>query len=276
MSMRKIVQIDEELCDGCGQCVTACAEGAIQVIDGKARLLRDDYCDGLGACLSDCPQGAIRIVDRETVDFNEEAVRRHLAELGRGAQAAHAAPPAVDASIATKTAAAVPHSCPGSRVLTFAARPATERTNAGAATSCASTPAAEIRETAMTPQASELRQWPVQLHLLPQTAPYLRGADLLLAADCAAFSCGDFHSRYLRDHALAIACPKLDDPAGYVEKLSLMITQGGVRSLTVVIMQVPCCRGLEQMARQAIEMAGTQTPLRRVVLSLQGDAILDQ
>jgi hypothetical protein len=116
----------------------------------------------------------------------------------------------------------------------------------------------------------------VQLHLLPPTAPYLRGADLLLAADCAAFSCGDFHARYLKDHALAIACPKLDDSAGYVEKLSRMITEGGVRSVTVVIMQVPCCRGLEQMVRQAIEMAGTETPLRRVVLSLDGDAILDQ
>jgi len=123
---------------------------------------------------------------------------------------------------------------------------------------------------------SELRQWPVQLHLLPPTAPFLRDADLLLAADCAAFSSGDFHSRYLKDHALAIACPKLDDPAGYVEKLAGMIKEGGIRSITVLTMQVPCCRGLEQLARLAIQIAGRALPMRRVVLSLEGQPLLDQ
>lgn len=135
--------------------------------------------------------------------------------------------------------------------------------------------APEVRPAAAS-QPSELRQWPVQLHLLPPTAPYLRGADLLLAADCAAFSCGDFHSRYLKDHALAIACPKLDDPSGYIEKLSRMITEGGIRSITVLMMQVPCCRGLEQMVRMAIDSAGVEVPLRRVIMGLEGEAILDQ
>ncbi len=254
MSVRKIVQFIEEKCDGCGLCVTACAEGAIGIVDGKARLLRDDYCDGLGACLGDCPRGAIRIVERDSADFDEEAVRRHLATLRPAKTMEPSVPSPALAGVASPS---VPHACPGSRVLSFPSR------------------AAEAPPTSATP-ASELRQWPVQLHLLPPTAPYLRGADLLLAADCAAFSCGDFHARYMKDHALAIACPKLDDPSGYVEKLSRMITEGGIRSTTVLMMQVPCCRGLEQMLRKAIDMADVEIPLRRVVLSLEGNAILDE
>lgn len=250
MSVRKIVQIDEELCDGCGQCVTACAEGAIKMIDGKARLVRDDYCDGLGACLGDCPRGAIQIIERESAAFDEEAVRRHLA------------------------ARPISHSCPGSRVMSFEPRAASAAPSPAATPGPA--PGAPACQTTPAPQPSELRQWPVQLHLLPPTAPYLRGAELLLAADCAAFSCGSFHARYLKDHALAIACPKLDDPSGYVEKLARMITEGGIRSITVLMMQVPCCRGLEQMVRMAIESAGIDIPMRRVVLSLEGEAILDQ
>ncbi len=276
MSVRKIVQIDEELCDGCGECVTACAEGAIQIIDGKARLLRDDYCDGLGACLSDCPQGAIQIIERESTDFDEEAVRRHLA-AGRASQGTgHPAARAASVPSAPSRSAAPPisHSCPGSRVLSFQARPAAAGASA-AAMPGSPAHAPEVRPAAAS-QPSELRQWPVQLHLLPPTAPYLRGADLLLAADCAAFSCGDFHSRYLKDHALAIACPKLDDPSGYIEKLSRMITEGGIRSITVLMMQVPCCRGLEQMVRMAIDSAGVEVPLRRVIMGLEGEAILDQ
>jgi NAD-dependent dihydropyrimidine dehydrogenase PreA subunit len=276
MSLRKIVQIDEELCDGCGQCVTACAEGAIQIVDGKARLLRDDYCDGLGACLGDCPQGAIRIIERESADFDEEAVRRHLASRqglhGTGDAVDHAAP--VSPTSTRGATLPISHSCPGSRVVSFQARPAAP---AGSAAAMPGSPADPLSgAAASTQQPSELRQWPIQLHLLPPTAPYLRGADLLLAADCAAFSCGDFHSRYLKDHALAIACPKLDDPSGYIEKLSRMITEGGIRSITVLMMQVPCCRGLEQMVRMAIDTAGAEVPLRRIILSLEGEAILDQ
>jgi NAD-dependent dihydropyrimidine dehydrogenase PreA subunit len=276
MSLRKIVQIDEKLCDGCGQCVTACAEGAIRIIDGKARLVRDEYCDGLGACLGDCPQGAIRIIERDSADFDEEAVRRHLSGMQSGPPARHAVAPARTGSgtPATHGTSDVPHSCPGSRVLTFAARPGERRDPAAAASGGAS----PLTDAAAAPPVarSELRQWPVQLHLLPPTAPFLRDADLLLAADCAAFSSGDFHARFLQGRALAIACPKLDDPTGYVEKLARMITEGGIRSINVVMMQVPCCRGLEQLARLAMQMAGVDVPLRRIVLGLEGDVLLDE
>ena len=207
MAVRKIVEIDQALCNGCGLCATACAEGAIQLIDGKARLVKDDYCDGLGACLGECPRGAITIVERAAA-----------AQLGSAAILA---------------------------------------ANEGGA-------------------PSALRQWPVQLHLLSPTAPYLRDAELLLAADCAAFACGDFHARFLAGRALAIACPKLDDPGGYVEKLAAMITDGGVRGIAIVMMQVPCCRGLERMAELAMQLAETRLPLRRVILGIEGGVLADE
>jgi Fe-S-cluster-containing hydrogenase component 2 len=228
MAMRNIVQIDEEKCNGCGLCVSACAEGAIQLIDGKARLMKDDYCDGLGACLGECPQGAIAIIQRDAAAFDEQAVAQR-----RGAHAA-------------------PHGggCPGSMMRQFAARPANP------------SPAVDA--------PSALRQWPVQLHLLSPTAPCLRDADLLLAADCAAFACGDFHARFLQDHALAIACPKLDDTEGYVEKLAAMIEQGGLRSIAIVRMEAPCCGGLERLAALAMQRAGREIPVRRVIVHIDG------
>ncbi len=264
MAVRKIVQIDEELCDGCGECVPSCAEGAIQVIAGKARLVKDQYCDGLGACLGECPQGAITVVEREAEDFDEAAVNQHLARVGRVGhdQPAHdrAAAPAPRHSgherVALQQPAHAGHAgggCPGSAMRAFAPRPAAERPTAGA--------------------PSALRQWPVQLHLVSPMAPYFQGADLLLAADCAAFSCGDFHARFLEGHALAIACPKLDSPEGYVEKLAAMISHAGIRSITVLMMMVPCCRGLEMLAAQAMNLAGRQVPLRRVILSLEGEVL---
>ncbi len=246
MAVRKIVEIDGDRCDGCGLCVSACAEGAIQLIDGKARLVKDDYCDGLGACLGECPQGAITIIERDAARFDEQAVEHHLARLGRPATG-HAPAPASYAAHAG--------GCPGSMMRQFDARPA--------ATAAA------------TDAPSALRQWPVQLHLVSPTAPYFRDADLLLAADCAAFACGDFHARFLAGHALAIACPKLDDPDGYVDKLAAMITEGGIRSITVVMMQVPCCRGLERLVDLAVQIAGQAIPVRRVILGLQGEVLLD-
>ncbi len=196
MAMRKIVEIAAAKCNGCGLCVNACAEGAIQLVDGKARLVQDDYCDGLGACLGECPQGAITITEREAATFDAQAVAVHLTSHDREAPA---------------RTPVMPHAgCPGAAMRQF---------NAEA-------PASRV--------PGALRQWPVQLHLVSPTAPYFRDADLLLAADCAAFACGDFHARFLAGHALAIACPKLDDPTGYVEKLAAMISEGGLRSLTIV------------------------------------------
>lgn len=247
MAVRNIVQIDEALCNGCGLCISSCAEGAIQLIDGKAKLVKDQYCDGLGACLGDCPQGAITIIQRDADEFDEQSVEEHLQKIGR--KPLHQPAPAP----------AAPHGgggCPGSMMRQFMARPA-------AVSSAVETPSA-------------LQQWPVQLHLVPPTAPYFRDADLLLAADCTAFACGDFHARFLTGHALAIACPKLDDPEGYVEKLASMITDGGIRSITVVMMQVPCCRGLERLVELAVQTAGATIPVYRVIVGIEGDILLDE
>lgn len=245
MAVRKIVQIDESRCNGCGLCVGSCAEGAIQLIDGKARLVKDDYCDGLGACLGECPMDAIAIVEREAPEFDERAVESHLAQIGRKPAPSHA----------EHAGHAHGGGCPGSMLRQFAAQPA-----AGA-------PVGDVPST--------LRQWPVQLHLVPPTAPYLRGADLLVAADCTAFAYGDFHRQFLQDHAVVIACPKLDDPSGYVEKLAMMISDGGVRSITVVTMQVPCCRGLERMVDMAVQTAETAIPVRRVIIGIEGGVLSD-
>ncbi|MDM7914965.1 MAG: ATP-binding protein [Candidatus Eisenbacteria bacterium] len=242
MSLRKVIRIDEEKCDGCGECVPACVEGAIRVIDGKARLLREDYCDGLGACLGHCPQGAITIEEREADAFDEEAVRAHLASIA-----------AVHPGL----------SCPGSQPRTF------DRPVPVAAAPVAPSVVAEGEA------MGELSHWPVQLHLISPHSPVYRGADLLLAADCAAFARGDFHRRFLAGHALAIACPKLDDPAGYVEKLSALLAPGMARSLTIVRMQVPCCGGLERLAAIAAERAGSRVPIRCVVLAPDGRILSD-
>ena len=238
MATRKIVEIDAERCNGCGQCVDACAEGAIRLIDGKARLVKDDYCDGLGACLGECPQGAITIIEREAAAFDEVAVSTHLAD---DVQQAPKQPRHQHAG----------GGCPGSMMRQFSACP-------GEATPVEGAPSA-------------LRQWPVQLHLVSPTAPYFRDADLLLAADCTAFACGDFHARLLADHALAIACPKLDNAQGYVEKLAAMIRDGGVRSITIAMMEVPCCRGLEHMVELALRAAGKAIPVKRVIVGIEGN-----
>lgn len=245
---RKIILIDESRCDGCGQCATACAEGALQIINGKARLVSDVYCDGLGACLGTCPRDAIRIVERDAAAFDEQAVAQHLG---------HAAP-APTAAPAPAAAPAVPrhHGCPGLAVHDFGARPAT-----APATPAGPTPAA----------VSELRQWPVQLHLVPAQAPLWQGASLLLAADCVPFACPDFHARLLAGHRLAIACPKLDNREANLEKLTAILRQNDIRDILVARMEVPCCSGLTRLAEQAIAAAGKTIPLREVVITLRGE-----
>ena len=252
MAVRDMVEIDEELCDGCGDCVTACAEGAIQIIDGKARLVSDVYCDGLGACLGHCPQGAITIIQREADEFDEEAVRRHLAGLaGRSG----VSKPTFELPMAANQAQTP--ACPGARTLSWQ-QP-----------DVASSPPID------TP--SHLRQWPIQLHLLPPAAAFLRDADLLLVADCVAFAVGGFHRRFLDGHALAIACPKLDTQQEiYVQKLASMIDDAKIRSLEVLVMEVPCCRGLVQLVQQARAMADRELPARCVVVGVQGEVVARQ
>jgi NAD-dependent dihydropyrimidine dehydrogenase PreA subunit len=240
MALRNIIRIDEELCDGCGECVPACAEGALQVIDGKARLVSDVLCDGLGACLGDCPTGALTVIQREAAHFDEAAVT--------------ARPRTVPV--------AAPSACPSSSVRVI---PLAE---AGKQTAFAAPPGPESLQ--------GLRQWPVQLHLVPPTAPFFRGQHVLLAADCVPVAVRNFHAAFLDGRGLAIACPKLDQHLElYVEKLAAMVDQAGILSLTVAIMEVPCCGGLVRLAEQALAAADRRIPLRLVKIGIRGDMLAD-
>jgi Fe-S-cluster-containing hydrogenase component 2 len=234
-TLRKIVHIDEQKCNGCGLCVPACAEGAIQIIDGKARLIDERFCDGLGACLGECPQGAITIEEREASEFDEQMVAEHLHKAG-----------------GQETAAAPLNGCPGAAVRTF------------------------HRETQTTPTAGEpesscLNQWPIQLRLVPPTAPFLKQADLLICADCVPFAYAGFHQTFLKGKALLIGCPKLDDIQAYQQKLTQIISQAEINSITVLHMEVPCCYGLLLAVKQALAAAGKNIPLREQVIGVRGD-----
>ncbi len=243
-TVRSIIHIDEEKCNGCGQCVTACAEGAIQLVDGVAKLVKEQYCDGLGACLGECPQGAILIEPRVADAYDADATADHLRSLGRDPAAAYAH--------ADDHAPAHAHAgCPGAAVRSFA-------------------PAATAEVAA---QPSALRQWPVQLTLVPPTAPYFQGADLLLTADCVPYAYADYHSDLLAGRAVAIGCPKLDDTQSYVDKLTTILTQSDIRSLTVAIMEVPCCRGLVRVAQEALAASGKEIPLEVVTVGIKGEKL---
>jgi len=249
MANRKIVEIDEEKCNGCGQCVPSCAEGAIQIIDGKAKLVSDVYCDGLGACLGTCPEDAIRIVERDADPFDEEAAHRHVESHDH-----HAGD------------AATSHACPSMVVhdLRMAARPPGSQP-----------PAASAGEDRADAPPSALGNWPVQLRLVPPNAPFLQDADLLLVADCVPFACADFHRRFLQGRPVVIGCPKLDDAPFYVDKLAAILTQSSIRRLTVVHMEVPCCTGLVRIAESAIAQSARSVPLEDVTISIRGE-VLDQ
>jgi len=253
--IREIVKIDEEKCDGCGLCVPACAEGAIKIVDGKARLLADNLCDGLGACLGHCPKDAIIIEKRTADEFDEEAVENHLKGIDRE-PAAHHAP----------AAAAHGGGCPSARVMNFP--------SAGGCPSAAvkqhSAPAVSDGGTAGQ-RPSELRQWPVQMHLVPPSAPFLQGAELLLAADCVPFAYADFHKDMLKGKALLIGCPKLDDGQAYLDKLTAMLQHNEIKSLTVVVMEVPCCSGLRMIAEKAVAASGKAVPVNIVTVGIQGN-----
>ena len=219
--IRKIIQIDENKCNGCGACVKACHEGAIALVDGKARLMRDDYCDGLGDCLPSCPTGAITFTVREALAYDEEAVRQGRMECG----------------------------CPGTAMKEIRRKES----------ACFSGHDAE----------SCLLQWPVQIRLMPPNAPYLRGADLLIAADCTAYAYASFHERFIKGRITLVGCPKLDG-VDYSEKLSVIFALNDIRSITVVRMEVPCCGGLEIAVRKAIAASGKDIPLEVVTISTDG------
>jgi len=234
MVLRNIVKIDEEKCNGCGLCVNACAEGAIKIIDGKARLVSEIYCDGLGACLGHCPQDAITIEKREAEDFDEQATEAYLAKE-------------------EKTQVQTDFVCPG-----IAAKQLRKK-----AVPDDSSPAGEV--------PSRLGQWPVQLKLVSPHAPYFAGADLLLVADCVPFAMGDFHNQFLKDHSIAVGCPKLDDAQFYIEKLATILQANKLNSLTVIHMEVPCCSGLTRIARQAIAKSNIDMTFEDVTIDLQGN-----
>ncbi|HPT77687.1 MAG TPA: 4Fe-4S binding protein [Candidatus Atribacteria bacterium] len=232
--LRRIIKIDNEKCNGCGLCVKACHEGAIGLIDGKARLLREDYCDGLGDCLPACPTGAITFEEREAAPYDEEAVKAHLRQ--RQAETGFAG------------------GCPGSHAHVFnrgeAHEPCTANENI----------------------ESELSQWPVQIKLAPLKAPYFDNANLLVAADCSAYAYGSFHRRFIRNHVTLIGCPKLD-MVDYSEKLTEIIRNNNIKSVTIVRMSVPCCGGIEYAARMALQNSGKFIPWQVVTISPDGRII---
>lgn len=241
--LRKIVRIDESKCDGCGDCVPSCAEGAIAVVDGKARLVGDVLCDGLGACLGECPRGAITVEEREAAAFDERAVHAHLA--------ARAQPRPRLSVLGGPASAPAAMGCPGSRSVTLPRAAPAPRAGEGV-------------------RASRLGQWPVQLHLVSPQAPYFRGADLLVAADCVPFAYAGFHEDFLEGRAVVVGCPKLDDVSPYAEKLAAIIGLGEVRSVTVVRMEVPCCGGISRLARSAVAATGRDVPFRDVIVGVDG------
>jgi NAD-dependent dihydropyrimidine dehydrogenase PreA subunit len=250
MAVREVIEIDENLCDGCGDCVTACAEGAIAIIDGKARLISDVYCDGLGACLGHCPQGALKVIQREAEAFDERAVEEHLVRLrGPGP----AAPFRPQLAVMSQTPTTASGGCPGSKAQMH------------------QVPIAPVAAGGDTPLQSQLRHWPVQLHLVPPTAPFFQNQDVLLAADCVAFAVADFHQRHLAGSSLAIACPKLDsNQEVYLQKLVAMIDLAEIRSLKVMVMEVPCCGGLVRLVEEALRRAKREVPVECIVVGTQG------
>lgn len=239
--IRKIIKINEEKCNGCGLCVEACHEGAIGMVNGKAKLMRDDYCDGLGDCLPVCPTDAISFEEREAAEYDEAAVRANME--------------------AAKKSEPLPCGCPGSLSQLLQEKP---KTNANASTQ---EPKAASR------LESELMQWPVQIKLVPPNAPYFNDADVLIAADCVAYAYANFHQDYMRGKVTLIGCPKLDE-GDYTEKLTAIMRDNNVRSVTVARMQVPCCGGIERAAEQAVLNSGKNIPVKVVTFTTDGSILL--
>ena len=299
---RDILKIDEDLCNGCGLCVPNCHEGALQVIDGKVRLVSELMCDGLGACIGHCPEGAITIETREAEPYSEISVMELMKDKGKNTIIAHlkhlkdhgetgflhdgvsylkeyrdelnfnldevmsevhnhgkVVPNPQQASADTHHHSHEGGGCPGSRAMVI------------------EKPGKTNENTALADQPSELRQWPVQMHLVNPNASYFQGSDLLIAADCVAFSMGNFHNKFLKGKSLAIACPKLDHGADiYVEKLTSMIDVAKVNTITVMIMEVPCCGGLLQMVRSALANASRKVPVKKLIVAINGEVLQEE
>lgn len=276
--LRKVIKIEEEKCDGCGQCVPECHEGALQIIDGKARLISDLFCDGLGACLGHCPTDALTIVEREAEPYNERRVMDYIVKGGINVIIAHLFhlreheefeymrealeylrdqgienPITVDDVEEKKTQCG----CPGSREIVFEQ--------------------SDVNDNEEGSRISHLRQWPIQLHLVSPRAAYFRNSDLLLAADCCGFAYPNFHKDFLKGKSLAIACPKLDsNKQVYFDKLITMINETNIKSITVLVMQVPCCSGLAQLAFDAVNSSEIKIPINNIVLGINGEILKEE
>ncbi|MBM4235246.1 MAG: 4Fe-4S ferredoxin [Firmicutes bacterium] len=238
--MRKIISIDEEKCDGCGLCIPSCEEGALQIVDGKARLVKEIYCDGLGNCLGECPQGAIEIIEREADPFDEAAVEEHLERLGK------------EKEIETEEECSV--CCGSSLIREFKPQGRDE---------------SAVTKASFEPEP-ELRHWPVQLHLVNPQARFLQEADLLIAADCVPFAYADFHRKFLAGRSLIIGCPKLDDVNTYHQKLVQIFKLNNLKSITLVHMEVGCCFGISKLVKSALAEAGVSTPLEEIIVGVDG------
>lgn len=272
--LRKIVNINEELCDGCGDCVPNCQEGALQIIDGKARLISDLFCDGLGACLGHCPQAAITIDVREAEPYNETKVMEYIIRGGENVIKAHLNHLLEHNESEYYTEAISYLESNGINIRVDEIRKVQEShcSCPGSAEHVIGKSEDEDLQTGK--RESQLRQWPIQMHLISPNAGYYRNSNLLLAADCVAFSYADFHKDFLKGKSVAIACPKLDsNKQVYLDKLVAMITQSQIQSITVMIMQVPCCGGLLQLAQQAVDISGIDIPLKAIVIGINGEIL---
>ncbi len=252
--IRKIIQIDTDKCNGCGACANACHEGAIAMVNGKAKLMRDDYCDGFGDCLPHCPTGAITFVEREAAAYDEKAVEENKRQKAAATPKPFGGcPGSAMRSLFHHAKPEAPHSCPGSqmRQMQHKAEPAGE---------------------SMPVMQSQLSQWPVQIKLVPVNAPYFDGAKLLIAADCTAYAYANFHQKFIRGHITLVGCPKLDD-VDYSEKLTQIIRENNIQSVTVVRMEVPCCGGLERAAKVALQNSGKFIPWQVVTISIDGNIL---
>lgn len=241
--MRKIIEIDEELCDGCRLCVPACAEGAIQIVDGKAKLVADKYCDGLGACLGECPNDALHIIEREAEDFDEEAVHEFLESKEESDKAAETA---------------LPCGCPSIQVQSFFSQ---------------SSGPDKAEKAPQTGPTSDLSHWPVQIRLVPPNAPFLKGADLLVSADCAPFAYPNFHRDFIKGKVVMVGCPKFDEVKAYIQKFVEIFATADIKSITVAVIEVPCCQGLPMIIKKGMTLAGKKIPSEQVTISTRGQIL---